>query len=351
MLELMKQRSVPTFLAQAVLNSLVSSQCWEHLGVANLAKIADSSRDHCDLRYDTLSEAQAACASQQGCGGVTRDSGFRCGNAVLYHFELRSARRVKAVSIRGGALASWVLHRHRTYATACMWGSELKQWHQRPDFETPRQRWRRMHPKLPMLPREHDPMLPAVRLVVLVSGTLRGFSLCAPTLWDALLQPSAAIASLSVATYDRNDCGAVAKTVSLEHSPLLPPSVRAAFAFHGVPLRFHLEPAERTAEGNHPLSLYHAYAQKTHQNPQMEPRWGITDSVLKRYHSQFHLRHQACACLPTVHVHAYSYHVHVHAYSYHVHVHAYSYHVHAHLFRLGSTLWSAVKLSTCRRRV
>jgi hypothetical protein len=75
----------------------VAKTCWQVISCSNLVMIDPyiAVEQRCNLRYTTLSLAQAACQSTKGCGGVVQDTGLQCpGDTthtnVLKRYELRS---------------------------------------------------------------------------------------------------------------------------------------------------------------------------------------------------------------------------------------------------------------------
>ena len=101
-------------------------RCWSSRLPANLASIPGGP-PRCDLRFASLSLAQAACSERPECGGVTRDNGLRCkrdsGMYNIYlRFELRSNLTMLDSLLLGGSLSgsSWLSLRPITRANGTM---------------------------------------------------------------------------------------------------------------------------------------------------------------------------------------------------------------------------------------
>ena len=92
-------------------NRTERSFCWTMHEGTNL-DLHDSSptfQQRCNERFDSLVAAQRACeAARSWCGGITRDSGMRCGASGLLEYELRVAERVAAPS---ASITSWLMSR------------------------------------------------------------------------------------------------------------------------------------------------------------------------------------------------------------------------------------------------
>lgn len=152
------------------------------------------------------------------------DSGIRCGaGGVKMLYELRRGELMAGL-LR--PVASWRLHRTRR---PTMRGCSSSPVDVSQKELTLRERWLRTHergtggslsgdrvagqlvstqygPKVPsrLPPPSHVPL---PKLTILVSGTLRGYRTCAPTLHKGLVEPNLPQVALHVTTYDLNDCG------------------------------------------------------------------------------------------------------------------------------------------------
>ena len=185
------------------------------------------------------------------------------------HYELRS-QKVTPRSRRSAGMrfTSWSIVRSQTYkALTCSKTPRLP-----PGFSlSPREQW---------LQGNHEvtdgsgQVLQHAALNVLISGTLRGFRKCAPTVHDTLIRANSPV-QVFISTYDHNDCGGSIDTHGLGlHPRPLHRSFWQAYETNEVRPVAHVEPISRIEQLKqmHPASIH---------------------PVFVRYHSQFFLRHLA----------------------------------------------------------
>lgn len=242
----------------------MSSICWSP-SKYNLHLI-NYTIDRCHFRYLTLDNASNTCESINACGGITRDEGLRCGSLGLkMHYELRSG-----VVLHGAKPPfSWLIRRNsvpdQRYCS-------VRPIDSRPN-ETPRERWLRQH-KLD---------LNVVNVSLLVSGTLRGYLTCSKRIARALVDPNPLAVTMTVVTYDKNDCGGssghglgmTAQSIDIN-------TVRSTFGFKDLPLLVYNMSArqiDRFFHMNRNLpNIFHNTVDR---------------GAMVRYQSQFYLRYLA----------------------------------------------------------
>ena len=145
---------------------------------------------------------------------------MRCGSLGLkMPYELRSGVILYGVK----PPSSWLLRRNsvpdRRHCT-------VRPIDSRPN-ETPRERWLRQH--------ELD--LDVVNVSLLVSGTLRGYLTCSKRIARALVDPNPLAVTMTVVTYDKNDCGGSSgHGLGMNAQSIDINTVRSTFGFKDLPL-------------------------------------------------------------------------------------------------------------------
>jgi hypothetical protein len=214
----------------------------------------------CEHRFFALEQAADACYRLRECGSIVKDAGARCGaNQMKFHYHLRSSNAIRAPF----PLNSWVLV-NRSRESSC----SSKPRGPRSSIHTPREKWL-LFPRQRAGPRSRAGAI--APLTVLISGTLRGYRKCAPSLYTTVLVPNH-VQRLAVSTYDQTDCG----TSSFGHFGLgkarnVSSSFASVYSFAGTSVTAHIEPTSRIEDLKH----MHSKA---------------TPPVFIRYHSQFLLR-------------------------------------------------------------
>lgn len=243
---------------------LSHSHCWQssHANFDLLPNISEHNR--CDQRHLFIEEAIASCAHNAQCGSVVRDGGLRCGSAGrLMHFETRSARRID------GFTTSW---KRAQRSAAC--GRQVPPV-QHLQFSA-REKWllKMRSAKIDSEAWAHTSELENAPVTLLVSGTLRGFRVCARTLYSAFVFPNARV-HIALSTYDQTDCMSHGYEDGLGPDALrVNPDFSTAYNFEGVQTAFHMAPA----------STINRF-RRMHKFP--------VDPVIVRYQSQFWLRSKA----------------------------------------------------------
>ena len=124
-----------------------------------------------------------------------------------------------------------------------------------------------------------------INVSLLASGTLRGYLHCSRSIVRVLVQPNMPGVALTVATYDKNDCGGSSgHGLGLHTQSVDMRMARAAFAFKHLPVLVYNESTTRIDD------FFHTYRQHPHLNIFSQ---AVHRGAAVRYQSQFYLRHLA----------------------------------------------------------
>lgn len=259
--------------------------CWTSYPL-NLELIAQTST-RCNFRHDTLIDAVTACEANRSCGGITRDEGLRCGPYNLkMPYELRSGRKLQGVH----PPSSWLFHRRRSPSAVC-----LRQPSDVRTNESPRERWRRQymvrHMPQHVRPADHTFLqnVSMLRLTLLISGTLRGFHRCAPTIVNVLAKPNMPEVSLVLSTYSKNDCGGSSgHGLGMNARDVHIDEAKSAFSLKGLSVVVSNQSTKRIQD------LFVDYRRRPYSI--FAPT--VAQGSVIRYTSQFYLRHRAWGMSP-----------------------------------------------------
>ena len=139
--------------------------------------------------------------------------------------------------------------------------------------ETPRERWLR----------QHELELDVVNLSLLVSGTMRGYLRCSKRIARALVDPNPIAVTMTVITYDKNDCGGSSgHGLGLNAQSIDINTVRSTYGFPNLPLRVYNKSTRQIDKFFH----------MNQNQPNIFDR-AVDRGAMVRYQSQFYLRYLA----------------------------------------------------------